>query len=150
MPESQIILVVDDEPQVIKAFTRVLAKAGYTILSAHSGTAGMRILRKTPVDLVILDLSMPEPDGFEVLAMIRNEQPELKVLVASGFIGGSLLRAARLLGASATMQKTEAPKNLLPVVQRLVGAAIRPHRLTRVRPADAGHAQSSSAQPSTE
>lgn len=71
-------------------------------------------------DLVILDLSMPEPDGFEVLKELRQREPALPVLVVSGFLVGSMLRAAELFGAMATLQKSDVPQFLLQTIARML------------------------------
>jgi CheY-like chemotaxis protein len=56
-------------------------------------------------DVMILDLNMPEMDGFEVLKFARSELPDLKVIVVSGFMQGTMLKAAKLFGAVATLDK---------------------------------------------
>jgi DNA-binding NarL/FixJ family response regulator len=81
----------------------------------------MQAIQHDPVDLLVLDLSMPEPDGFEMLKVLRATKPDLKILVISGFIQGILLRAAQLVGATATLNKTDAPELLLPTVRDLLG-----------------------------
>jgi len=71
------ILVVDDEVDTLKLLSEVLDSAGYSPLVAKSGKEALEILGRTPVDAVLLDLLMPEMDGFEVLRHIR-ENPRLQ------------------------------------------------------------------------
>ena len=81
----------------------------------------MEVLEQSgPVDLLVLDLSMPEPDGFEVLKTLRAKRPGWRSLVISGFLGGALLEASELLGATASLSKTQAPKLLLKTVNDLL------------------------------
>jgi CheY-like chemotaxis protein len=120
MPDSPTILVVDDEPQIVRLFDRILTAGGYIVHTAPSGALAMEVIHRDRVDLVILDLSMPEPDGFEILEILRSQRPDLKVLVISGFMHGALLRPAKFLGAAATLAKTEAPFKLLGMVQGLL------------------------------
>jgi DNA-binding NarL/FixJ family response regulator len=63
---------------------------------------------------------MPAPDGFDVLKQVRATQPGLRTLVISGFMGGALLAAAELLGATATLNKADAPRLLLSLVGQLL------------------------------
>lgn len=83
---------------------------------APSGEAAMDFLHASQIDVVVLDLNMPAPDGFELLKSLRKSAPDLRVVVVSGYLQGSLLKAAELLGAAATVAKTEAPGLLLPTV----------------------------------
>jgi CheY-like chemotaxis protein len=118
--KSQRILVVDDDPQVLGLFDDILSAGGYHVQAMGSGKEAMQAIRDEPVDLLVLDLSMPEPDGFEILKILRAARPDLKILVISGFIQGALLRAAQLVGATATLNKTEAPELLLQTVKSLL------------------------------
>ena len=118
--KSQRILVVDDDPQVLGLFDDILSAGGYRVQAMESGKEAMQAIRDEPVDLLVLDLSMPEPDGFEILKILRAARPDLKILVISGFIQGALLRAAQLVGATATLNKTEAPELLLQTVKSLL------------------------------
>src|SRR3954451_11981382 len=105
---SPQILVVDDEQQILKLFAMLLEKGGYRIIRAPSGQLARDAIRgNDAIDAVVLDLSMPEPDGFELLKELRQTRPEVPVIVVSGFMQGSLLKAAELMGASATVAKTD-------------------------------------------
>jgi len=114
-------LVVDDDPQVLKLYSRILTKGGYRVLAEQSGEKVIEILNTGgPFDLMVLDLCMPKPDGFEILKEVRSRYPGLRTLVISGFMGGALLVASELLGATATLNKTDAPELLLQQVNRLL------------------------------
>ena len=113
--------MVDDDPQILKLFSRILTGGGYTVRTEQSGGDALASLEDAgPIDLLILDLSMPKPDGFEILKAIRTKRPGLRILVISGFLGGSLLKASEFLGATASLSKTEAPKLLLKTVDDLL------------------------------
>jgi CheY-like chemotaxis protein len=115
------ILIVDDDLQILKLFSRILTDGGYTVITENSGKQAMEALENAgPVDLLVLDLSMPEPDGFAILKAMRAKRPGLRILVTSGFLGGALLKASELLGATASLSKTEAPKVLLETVNGLL------------------------------
>lgn len=73
------ILVVDDEPDAIAFVTEVLAGEGYTVVSAPDGSKGLSTMRSEKPDLVILDVQMPEMDGFEVFQEMKKDD-ELKAI----------------------------------------------------------------------
>src|SRR5436190_11636226 len=97
------ILVVDDDPHVLEFLTHILSNANYAVVMANSGAAALQILNERRVSLVILDLQMPPPDGFEVLKALRSTHPSLKILVTSAFMNGALLKASELVGATASL-----------------------------------------------
>ena len=72
--QSKTILIADDEPGFLDMYAEMVRRQSedYYILKAHNGREALDILRKTHVDLVLLDLMMPEIDGFGVLAQIRE------------------------------------------------------------------------------
>jgi CheY-like chemotaxis protein len=114
------ILVVDDEPLVLSLFATLLDENGYSVTPVTSGDAAMQVLREQQVDLLVLDLSMPRTDGFDVLRSLRVQLPGLPILVISGYMQGALLQASQLLGAAASLSKTEAPALLVGTVKSLL------------------------------
>jgi len=115
------ILVADDEPEICKLFAGQLRSAGYSVSEAQSGAEALRLLRGNAFDLLVLDLDMPDIDGFEVLKIVRSEFPHLQVLVVSGYLEGSLLQAAECLGARLTLEKTSASRLLVKTARKLLG-----------------------------
>jgi DNA-binding response OmpR family regulator len=82
-PAASGILLVDDEPRIQDFVSRALARAGYAIDCAPSGTEALRLLGEREYCLVILDLVMPDMDGREVLAELLRASPDQAVLVLS-------------------------------------------------------------------
>jgi CheY-like chemotaxis protein len=115
------ILVADDDPQVCKLFTRQLRSAGYGVSQAQSGVEALKLLRGNSFQLLVLDLKMPDIDGFQVLKITRSEFPHLQVLAVSGYMEGVLLEAAECLGARLTMEKNGAPDLLVKTARKLLG-----------------------------
>src|SRR5947207_10179723 len=70
---AQTILIIDDEPELIKLLDYNLTKAGYLALSAKDGASGLEAARKHVPALVILDVMMPGLDGWEVCKKLRAE-----------------------------------------------------------------------------
>ena len=81
MAMGRRILVVDDDPAVTSVLRRGLTYEGFTVATAADGRAGLEQIRDQLPDLVILDVMMPELDGFEVLRRIRLADPTLPVLM---------------------------------------------------------------------
>lgn len=116
------ILVVDDDASVLTLIETVLVGAGYRVLTTDDGREALRRLEQTAVDLVILDIFMPDHDGIETLGEIRRKHPGLPVLVISGAdAGSSYLRAAMAFGATTTMGKPFSFDELIETVGGLVG-----------------------------
>ncbi|UJW35937.1 response regulator [Saccharothrix sp. AJ9571] len=66
------VLVVDDEPQIVRALRINLSARGYKVITAHDGTAALRAVAETKPDVVVLDLGLPDMDGTEVIAGLRG------------------------------------------------------------------------------
>ncbi|MFA5039372.1 MAG: response regulator [Candidatus Omnitrophota bacterium] len=72
--EKRKLLIVDDEPDVLKLLGERLSKAGYNVLKASSGKEAIEIANKKSPDLIILDIAMPGMDGSEVATILRAEE----------------------------------------------------------------------------
>ena len=76
-----LILIVEDETAIVRFLERGLNAHGHRVLSANNGEQGARLAVEEPVDVVLLDISLPRLDGREVLKRIRTRRPELPVLM---------------------------------------------------------------------
>lgn len=83
----ETIMVVDDETMILRSSRRLLGQLGYCVLTASSGQDALELFqqRESPIDLVILDMIMPGMNGEETLRRLKELDPEVKVLVASGY-----------------------------------------------------------------
>lgn len=79
------LLFVDDEPSILSALRRLFRPHGYRILIAESGAAGLEILDKEAVDLVISDMRMPEMDGATFLKHVRQRWPQVMRILLTGY-----------------------------------------------------------------
>lgn len=70
---TRIVLVIDDEPDLVKMLDYNLTKADYVVLTAHDGETGLALARKHAPDVIILDIMMPGLDGWEVCKKLRQE-----------------------------------------------------------------------------
>jgi DNA-binding response OmpR family regulator len=67
------ILIVDDDPHAVEILTRMLDREGYECISAVSGAAALQLLRAQSVDVILLDVMMPEMDGLQVCERLRED-----------------------------------------------------------------------------
>jgi len=96
-PKGKTILVIDDEPISRTIIGRMLEQLGFQVKIAPSGATGLEMYRQHTPDLVLVDLFMPEIDGFKVLNTIRDQSPETPVIVISATDRiGDVIRALRL------------------------------------------------------
>jgi CheY-like chemotaxis protein len=121
MPHPEQILLIDDDRQILRLFTHILVDGGFSVAVASSGNKALELLKTRAFKLVIVDMNMPHPDGFEVLKAIRFLPQRPRVLAISGFEKGELLGAAGFLGADATLSKGDAPVLLLATANNLIG-----------------------------
>jgi CheY-like chemotaxis protein len=78
------LLVADDSPVQRTALSGFLRKRGYHVAEAGDGMAAVKHLQTCPVDLLLLDLNMPQGDGFEVLSYLQEHRRALPVILLSG------------------------------------------------------------------
>lgn len=79
------VLLVDDEASILSSLRRLLRPTGYTIHTAESGQAGLEILEREPVDLVISDMRMPEMNGAQFLEQVRIRWPATMRILLTGY-----------------------------------------------------------------
>ena len=124
------VLVVDDDPTFLAAADRLLVAAGYSVFHATGGKEAVEILEKKhgEIDLTIMDLSLPEINGFEIIGAISRRPNPIKVIATTGVYKDYHLEVARALGAHAIIRKPPEGKPLpesewLGTVQNLIGPA---------------------------
>jgi two-component system cell cycle sensor histidine kinase/response regulator CckA len=127
-PQSErCLLLVDDERTVLTVAGDMLSRLGYSVLSASSGEEALRAFatHRGRISAVMLDLVMPGLSGVEVFARLRRMDPQLKVVLASGY--SSEGEADRLLaqGAAAFLQKPFTIQQLAEALTGLLGPAPR-------------------------
>jgi len=105
--QRRAILLVDDEQRCLMAGERLLGLMGYEgILAADGQTALERYRqRRGEIDLVILDLIMPFMDGVETFRQLKAIDPEVRILIASGYLKSDQRDALSLAGAAGFLQK---------------------------------------------
>ena len=82
---AKTILLVDDEPAILRALQRTLLRAGYRVLLAESGSAALNVLATEPVALVLSDFRMPGMNGAELLQQVKQQYPLTIGLILSAY-----------------------------------------------------------------
>jgi DNA-binding response OmpR family regulator len=126
-PASKILLV-DDEPSITENLSAFLIRAGYAVETASDGRKALEAIEKTPPDLAVLDVLMPEMDGRAVLRQLRSKGSHLPVILLTQ-VGEAGERAMALEeGADDYLNKPFDPRELLArvraVLRRAQGSAV--------------------------
>jgi two-component system, NtrC family, response regulator AtoC len=116
-PLRPVILVVDDDPGVRESF-RLILDDHYDVLDAADGRGALQVLQRSPVDLVLLDIRMPEIDGLQLLAQIKALDEQLEVVLVTAVKTVRTAVEAMKLGAFDYLTKPFDEDDLLTVVRR--------------------------------
>jgi DNA-binding response OmpR family regulator len=113
---------VDDEESVRKLASNILQRFGYSVLSAANGREGLSLFikEKIRIDLVLLDLIMPEMNGRDCLREILRASPQTKVIIASGYSADGEIDHALEDGAIASIKKPYLMRELLETVRAVL------------------------------
>lgn len=119
------ILIIDDDPGVLRVLRRILEGAGHSVTEAPDGEIALQQYEGKQADLIVTDIFMPGMDGIEFLVHVRTAFPEARVLAMSG--GGILSRDqalsdAALLGADHILQKPFSKDEVLEAVKRTMAS----------------------------
>jgi DNA-binding NtrC family response regulator len=121
-----VLLLIDDEPNILTTLRRALELEGYEVEVAGGGRVGLEKLAARDFDLVLLDVMMPELDGLQTLALLRQKDPELPVVMMSGHATIETAVQATKLGAADFIEKPlSTEKTLLTIRNALALASLR-------------------------
>ena len=122
MPEKKI-LVVDDEPHVIRTLTFVLAKEGYEVSSAVDGEEAMAKVQESKPNLMFLDVMMPKKNGYEVCQDLKSDAnfSDIHIVMLSAKGQEADKEKALNLGADEFMSKPFSPLGVIEKVKELLG-----------------------------
>ena len=113
------ILVVDDEPKIVKIARDYLARAGFRVLTAGDGRAVVATVRSAKPDLVVLDLALPEMDGLDVTRTLRKES-EVPIIMLTARADETDRLIGLELGADDYIVKPFSPKELVARVRAVL------------------------------
>ncbi len=115
-PDKPLVLCIDDDEIALRVRRLVLGSAGYEVLVAASGEAGLEVLKQNPVDLVIADHFLSAKTGTEIAREMKELKPNVPILIVSA----SAEEPAGLEFADGFLPKGDAPDVLLRTIVRLL------------------------------
>lgn len=132
MPDA-VVLVIDDEPGVLQLCQRLLERAGFHVVAISNSKEGLEFLEREHVDLLLVDIRMPEVNGFQVIDQARRRQPDLAVVIMTGF--GTVETAIEALrrGADGLILKPFAGAELVQSVDRALQENQRKRDILRLQ-----------------
>ena len=125
---DRTILVVDDEEGIRESVREILNDEGYRVVEAPDGTGVLDLIRRERPSLVLLDIWMPQVDGITLLKEIKEQEPEVPVIIISGHGNIHTAVAAAKLGAFDFIEKPLSLDGLLGTVRRALGESLAAKR----------------------
>lgn len=124
MPESKgKILIIEDDPFISKMYRLKLSLEGYTVVVAENGREGVDRVKEFMPDVILLDILMPELDGFEVLKIIKSdsETKKIPVLIMSNLGQEDHIQKGMSLGATGYIVKSQyTPTKVVEKIKSLI------------------------------
>jgi DNA-binding NtrC family response regulator len=113
------VLVVDDEPIVLKSCRLVLEGEGWEMISASSVAEALSILESITPDLLLVDVKMPVHDGMYLMRKVREKRPGIPIVVMSGYATSETIKEAEGLGAAVFLPKPFTPDELTDTLRSI-------------------------------
>lgn len=128
------VLVVDDDPGIVKVVRAYLEQDGFQVLVAYDGKKAMHVARHEKPDLVVLDLMLPEMDGWDVCRALRKES-DVPIIMLTARVEETDKLVGLELGADDYVTKPFSPRELVArvrsVLRRVQGLPPKPERISR-------------------
>ena len=117
-----VVAVLDDEPQMRKALRRLLSTHGFRVDTYERGNDFLAALPSHPADCLVLDLHMPEVNGFDVLVALQSQRVAMPVIVVTGHDEPGTAERTRTFGALAYLRKPVDEVALLAAIKSAIAA----------------------------
>jgi len=123
-PDSKRVVCIEDEPEMIDLVRLILGRKGFNVIGANGGIEGLETVRRTRPDLVLLDLMMPDMDGWEVYQQIKAD-PALRdipvVVVTAKAQSIDKVLGLHIAKVDDYITKPFGPQELLESVEKILG-----------------------------
>jgi len=123
MCENKKIVVVDDDHVLRRTLCDFLVSSGYSVEQAAEGHNAIKLIKAERIDLVIMDIFMPDKEGISTIRDIKSDFPDIKIIAISGggqASGADILQTAQRLGADAALEKPFSMNDLSETIKRLI------------------------------
>jgi len=123
MPGLKKILVVDDDPYILMSLEFLMKKNGFDVMVARNGTEALDLVEKQLPDLVLLDIMMPDVDGYEICKHIKSSKKlkDAKVVFMSAKSKEADIKKGYDLGASLYITKPFSTREMMKQIKELIG-----------------------------
>jgi CheY-like chemotaxis protein len=121
-PTRGSVLIVDDEPEMVRVLQAILQEEGYATRTATEGNDAVKLYSDARPDGVLLDIGMPRMGGIEVLCALRQMDPDARIAILSGDTKRKVIHDAMQAGARDFILKPFDVSQVLSVVENLVAA----------------------------
>jgi CheY-like chemotaxis protein len=113
---SKRVLLVDDDTRQLESLGRYLNRTGFLTITCEDGDEAIAALEGFPIDILICDVQMPRMNGLSVLSWVRENRPELRVIMMTGYSSYELYQIATDRGAVIYLEKPVDPKLLVEIL----------------------------------
>jgi DNA-binding NtrC family response regulator len=127
MTETLSVLLVDDEPIVLKRLKPALEKNGYYVETFEDGASAMQRLEEKDFDIIVTDVRMPHLDGIQLLEKVNTRAKKTKVILITGYATIEIAREALVKGAFDFIAKPFKPNDLREVITRAARTLEKEH-----------------------
>jgi len=119
------VLIVENEQLMLGLIERVLLQHGYQVLAAADGEEAIEVYRlhKLEIDVVLLDVGLPKVNGVDVLYKMKSENPNVRVIIVSGFLAPELRTKMQQAGVEHFIDKPYMLDQLVETIQSLIETA---------------------------
>jgi CheY-like chemotaxis protein len=116
------ILIVDDDPDILRLLRSMLSAAGYDVVAGYGGDDALRKVKKQRFDLILTDLSMPKMSGVELIELLRSdpETADIPILAVTAYVWDQLGRNAADIGCNGFISKPFDSRDLLRQIAKYV------------------------------
>jgi len=134
------VLIIDDDKMMRAFLENILGEDGYEVLLATTGAEGEALLEAKPVDIVLLDLRLPDEDGISILRRMKREEPNVQVIVLTAFGAVESAVEAMKLGAYDYIDKPSDVSKLKLIIKRALKELTMRREIERLRQKPGGYA----------
>jgi CheY-like chemotaxis protein len=122
------ILIVEDEQVMLRLVEKVLLQHGYQVLVASDGEEAIEVYRrhKLEIDVVLLDVDLPKLTGWDVLLKMKEENPDVRVVIATGFLEPKMKTAMSRVTVKHFVDKPYMLDEVVETLQSLIDAPVAP------------------------